>query len=455
MTITRAQETDLPASAKIGFISSEGDYRQAVVEARRLAGSSVRVSQADLPIVLDPDAAAALAESWLFDAWSSRERVGLVLPPSKLALEPSDAIFVDVGGQKRLLRITEIGDHGARAISARSLDPDVFTGAAQPQRPADLPTPMASGWPDLVFLDLPLLTGDEPPTAGYVVAAQVPWPGPLAIYRSPETTGFNLEGFVNVSGAIGVTLDPLPAGPEGRIDRATRLRIRLTSGASALSVSRLKLLSGANAAAVQSSSGDWEVMQFETAVLVAANTYELSNLLRGQGGTEAAMSASTLAPGARFVLLGAGTTRLDLAAGDVGLPYTWRVGPASRDLGSDRYVEMVHAFAGLGQRPLSPVFVRGFRTGGDLALSWKRRTRMGGDNWSDGEVPLSEVSEAYEVDILSGTVVKRTIASLTPAALYTSAQQVTDFGSPQAAVSVRVYQLSEAWGRGSPRAATI
>ena len=86
MTVTRAQETDLPASAKISFISSEGDYRQAMVEARRLAGASGRVSQAELPIVLDPDAASELAESWLFDAWSSRERTSFVLPPSCLAV---------------------------------------------------------------------------------------------------------------------------------------------------------------------------------------------------------------------------------------------------------------------------------------------------------------------------------------------------------------------------------
>ena len=35
ITLARGQETDLPASAKISFVSSEGDYRQAVAEARR------------------------------------------------------------------------------------------------------------------------------------------------------------------------------------------------------------------------------------------------------------------------------------------------------------------------------------------------------------------------------------------------------------------------------------
>ncbi|MES0385927.1 MAG: phage tail protein, partial [Hyphomicrobium sp.] len=52
LTLTRGQETELPASAKIRYLSSISDYQQAVAEARRLVGASGRVSQADLPIVL-------------------------------------------------------------------------------------------------------------------------------------------------------------------------------------------------------------------------------------------------------------------------------------------------------------------------------------------------------------------------------------------------------------------
>ncbi|MEQ1712107.1 MAG: glycoside hydrolase TIM-barrel-like domain-containing protein, partial [Hyphomicrobium sp.] len=36
LTLTRGQETELPASAKVSYISAAGDYRQAVAEARRL-----------------------------------------------------------------------------------------------------------------------------------------------------------------------------------------------------------------------------------------------------------------------------------------------------------------------------------------------------------------------------------------------------------------------------------
>ena len=50
---------------------------------------------------------------------------------------------------------------------------------------------------------------------------------------------------------------------------------------------------------------------------------------------------------------------------------------------------------------------------------------------------------------------KRTLSTASPAISYTAVAQTTDFGTTQTAVSVRVYQLSAAAGRGSGRAAVI
>ena len=162
-----------------------------------------------------------------------------------------------------------------------------------------------------------------------------------------------------------------------------------------------------------------------------------------------------LAPGARFVLLDQAVTPVDLTQDQIGLPLNWRFGPANRDLGDPDYRTEVHAFTGLGLRPLSPVHIRGQRNGPDLVMSWVRRTRQGGDSWIAAEVPLAEDSERYQIDILAGAAVKRTLASASPSITYTAADQTTDFGSPQAAVSVRVYQISAFAGRGTGRTATL
>ena len=226
--LTRGQETELPASAKISYISASGDYRQAVAEARRLTGASGRLSQAELPIVLDGDQASAIADAWLFEAWAARERASFKLPPSRLALEPGDIVELESGGGARLVRLTEIGERGVREIEARGVDPEVYASAAARDRPPGSDAPVASGQPLVEFLDLPLLRGDEPANAGYVAARQTPWPGTLAVYGSPGEDGFTLKGVVAVAAVTGRVSTPVPAGVEGRIDRSTRVTVSPT-----------------------------------------------------------------------------------------------------------------------------------------------------------------------------------------------------------------------------------
>ncbi len=451
----RGQETDLPAAAKVRYISITGDYRSAVAEARRISVHSARVAQADLAIVLEDEQAAGISESWLHEAWAAREAARIVLPPTDLAAEPGDLIDLPTDGRQRLYRITAVGDRGAREIEARSIDPYVYAAAAGPARRLTAPTAAIVGQADSVFLDLPILRGDEPDTAAYVALSKNPWPGNLALYRSPTDTGFTLAATATTPATIGTTTTTLPAGPEGRWDYATTLGIRLDAG-SLQSASRLKVLGGANALAIRNAAGGWEILQFETATLVDELTYDLSGLLRGQAGTEGAMDPLGVLPGARIVVLDPSLLRLDLTPDQVNLPLNWRYGPAHRDIGHTSFAQTTHAFAGIGRRPLSPVHVHGHRdAAGNLTISWLRRTRVGGDGWDVVEVPLAEASERYAVDILDQGAVVRSLDVDAPEVVYTAAEQTTDFGAPQAAVQCTVHQLSATWGRGTPRTATV
>jgi len=454
LSLTRGQETELPASAKLRFLSAENDYQQAVTEARRLAGASGRTAQADLAIVLDETLAGQIAETWLFETWAARERANFVLPPSALGVEPGDLVRVTQEGRDRLVRVTEIAENGARTVSALAADPDVYGTIAVPERPARPAVPIQIGSPTLVFLDLPLLDETRDAADGYVAAVQVPWPGGVAVYASAQTSGFALKTVLAAPATMGRTLNAVAGGPEGRIDWANRLTVQLSHG-SLTSADLISVLGGVNAAALETASGSWEIVQFLNAALVGASTYELSGLLRGQAGTGGAI-APLLAAGARFVLLDGAVRSAGITFDQLGLPFTWRYGPSNRGIGYVSYATQTHAFTGAGLRPYAPVHIRGARNaGGDLALSWIRRTRAGGDNWDASDVPLSEDLESYEIDIMSGATVKRTISSTSASAVYTAAQQLADFGAAQASVEVRVYQMSARFGRGSPGAAIV
>lgn len=458
VTLTRAQETDLPASAKISFVSGATDYAHSVAEARRLVGASGRLAQAELPIVMEADQATGIAESWLFEAWATRERAQFALPPSQLAIEPGDIITYKKNDVPIELRVTEVGDFGSRSIEARAIDTNVYQFAAAPPRDARSPGPLPAGVPTVAFLDLPMLTGSEPPSSGYVAANQDPWPGVLAVYGSAEETGYRLRAVIPAPSIMGVTLDVLLAGPISRIDYANRFRVQITGGELA-SVTRGQLLSGSNLAVVEAAEGIWEVIQFESAELVETGIYELSGLLRGQAGSESAIAppAGAIPAGARFVLLDSTVSRIDLGIDEIHLSYNWRVGPANNDLSDATYIQQLHGYSGIGLRPLSPVHLKSSRNAvGDLSLNWIRRTRIGGDNWEIAEVPVAEDDEHYEIDILApDNSVVRTILTNHPEAEYLAADQIADFGSVSPTYSVRIAQISAIYGRGATTAAVL
>lgn len=80
--------------------------------------------------------------------------------------------------------------------------------------------------------------------------------------------------------------------------------------------------------------------------------------------------------------------------------------------------------------------------GGDLTLRWVRRDRaLLADSWEVASIPMSE---AYEVDILDGSTVLRTLETGSPSVTYTAAQQVADWGAPLApggTLRIRICQL--------------
>ncbi|MDX2264605.1 MAG: glycoside hydrolase/phage tail family protein [Hyphomicrobiales bacterium] len=452
IALTRGQETELPQAVKLAYADAAKDYEQGAAEARRQSTRSGRVAQAAVAAVMDYEQAQGAAETWLHEAWSTRESAAFALPPSRLALEASDVVTVSAGGRSHDLRITETSVGEAIAVEARSIAAQVYERGRAAARPALASEPLIFGPVAAAFMDLPLITGAETPHAARLATFASPWAG-AAFYRSASGSGFALDALLEAPATMGETTTALGIGPTARWDRGARLGVRLYGGG-LQSVAELDLLGGANLAAIENADGEWEVIQFASAALTAPRTYELSGLLRGQFGTEGAMRAS-VAAGARFVLLDAAVIETGLALGDIRRDFVWTYGPANRAPGDPSYATVTRAVAGLGLRPLSPVHVRGARASGDLAITWVRRTRLGGDGWEAPDAPLAEEREAYEVDILSGATVKRTLAVSAPLAVYTAAQQTADFGAPQAAVAVRVHQMSAVYGRGAARQATV
>jgi len=449
----RAQETELPVQIALGYTEVAGDFRRATVLSRRLTGDSKREAKADLALVTSDSVAGRAADIWLQDLWTGRERAEFSLPPSYVALSPGDVIDLDYRGRVRRLEITEVTDAGSRAIKARVIDPEIFNVAVRGPRAATIALPSAFGPPEAIALDLPLLRESSDPPLQYLAVHASPWPGAMAIWRSASGESYERIALGNIPSVVGELLDPLPAGPVARWDRGNGFRVKLASGA-LISQSDLRVLGGANVAAVRNQDGDWEVIQFANAELVAENTYWISRLLRGQQGSEWAMPEMYEA-GSKFVLLDQSLIVSAHGVDLLGRNFRYRIGASTHDVGSPLMTEFEQPVGAVALRPRSPAHLAARRTEAGVSITWIRRTRTGGDSWDALEVPLGEERERYQVDILYGESVIRSIVTEQPAAIYSGADEIADFGIPQSSLSFRVTQFSATAGAGHPRYATL
>jgi hypothetical protein len=209
-------------------------------------------------------------------------------------------------------------------------------------------------------------------------------------------------------------------------------------------------LEGANRCVVQG-----EVIIFRDATLNGDGTYTLSGLLRGRLGTEDKVVETKRAGVTGFMIERSELRRIGTAE-QIGNSYFLK----SLTVGEEILSAAPQLFTpkGAALKPWAPCSVSGSRDGSDnLTIAWLRRTRFNGPWQNDTDaVPLNEETEAYEVDIMDGSTVVRTITGLSsPSATYSAADQTTDFGSTQSAVTVRVYQISATVGRGYYREVTV
>jgi hypothetical protein len=412
-------------------------------------------------MAVPPEEAERRCRRALMEAWVGRETAAFRLPPSRLALDPADAIRLAHDGRLVDLRLVSIADAEARGIEAVRQDRATYDLPPGDPRAASLTRAVVFGAPDTVLMDLPQLTEDQPAHRPLVAAHAVPWPGEMAVFRSPSTDGFELLTTFGSRARMGMLVSDLYAGPTSRFDLGNALVIDLLTG-TLESVTDLTLFGGANALAIESVPGVWEIVQAGAAELLAPGRYRLTRLLRGQRGTESAM-VNPAPAGARVVVLDTALASLPIAEADLGLPWNWRIGPASRPVSDETYVAKAFTPEGAGLRPFSVAHVdqpwRTPRSPGDLTIRWTRRSRaLSADSWGAVDAPLAEETEAYEVEILDGGTVKRTLAASATSAIYSAAQQTADWGAllgPGDTLDVRIYQLSALIGRGAAKTATL
>jgi hypothetical protein len=440
--ISRGGPLETPGRIRLGYVGAGGAYDIRTAEAIFPDETSLAVAGSEIAMQLTGAEARTTVERWLVEARVARETLRLSLPRSHMALGAGDVVTLDEASW-RIDRL-ELGER--LDIEAVRIDPGAYLPAEDVDDPVARTaarTSVAQVFP--VFMDLPLLTGSEDPIAPHVAATVSPWAGTIGVWSASGSDGYALNKQIDLPAVIGLSLTPLAAAPTGLWDRGPALRVKLSSGQFS-SASEADVLNGVNVIAIGDGTPDnWEVLQFQEAVLVGPRTYDLRLRLRGQAGTDAVMP-SVWPVGSLVVLLDAAVPQISLAASARGVTRNYRVGTLAKGYADSKVVSESLAFEGIGLRPYSVAHLTAKGAlGSTIGISWIRRTRIDGDSWQSIEVPLGEESEAYQVTLRQAGAVLRQEVVPSPSWTYTPAMQAADGASH---VTLGVAQISSRFGPG-------
>jgi len=450
--VERTQDTELPIAVDVVHIDEGRDYQSSTVTVRKQVGQSESVNTLSFPIVLTVEQAQAIGQRALREMWQGREAVDLRLPTRAVRFDPTDIVEIPIDGVWRRIRLTAVtyGKPGLVLLRGVATDggiPEFYTAPTDSGvLPPSVPEPVAPVRIEL--LDMPIMIDSHDASAPSFYVAACPagtgrFRGATLFQPTADALDYVVAAVAGLPSIMGETVTELAAGPAWRWDRVNMVEVQLDYG-SLQSLPDERVLAGGNAALV----GD-EVIQFANAELIAEGRYRLSRLLRGQRGTEHEIASHPA--GSRFILLDpARQPRPNFPVSRIGIEIAWRYAPVPQGPSGDLSGEIIFTDTGNGLRPFAPVQLKAVRdpSSGDVQLAWIRRTRVGGDSWLN-EVPLGEETEEYDVLILDGADVVRTVRVTGQSALYTAAQQTADFGAPPGSLAWRVAQASRAYGRGT------
>lgn len=441
--LTRTQETELPAKSSLSYTSEQNDYQSATVGAQRQTTSSEVVIELRFPLVLSREFVEILSTVVIQESWTAREEINLTLPPSKIALDPGDGITF----RDNIFRISEIQRGDTLGVSAQGVDPTLYDFVTSANLDNSIGTIPNFGRTVLIVMDLPLLSGEEThPWAPRLAAYQRPFPPAVNVF---ENTGSDLilKNHIQVVSQIGRLTAPLDIADHHIIDERNIVEIAVNNpNFQVLSDTEHNVRNGANAIAIQTTSGDWEIIKYVNSVFQSNHNYRLSRLFRGQLGTYAVME-DRIPAGQPIVFLGGNTIApLEIAESRRTETINYRYGPSVYATGSNFYQPVTHTGRATGQIPYPVANLSGGALPTGILFTWNRQARFGGEDFEQNTVPFTEDTLQYQIDLLTmQNMVVNTVTQSLESWLYSG--NLTMF-------KVRVRQISQSVGPGRPSTIT-
>lgn len=479
---SRKPEYDIPARIDMVFTDQFRDYQQGATSYRRVSQPvksmySEKTQNIEVPIVFTEAEAADIAQRALFLSWLSRDTGSAITNWSHLDLDPGDVISVAFDNGRtiteRINTATVGADLNIEMKTERSGDPVYAPSTLSPIVTGGVPTGgiITPLYTELFVLDIPLLedfhdTGRSSLRFYTAIGADTTSWLSATLYSSFDASNYRGFDTANIDVTWGQCQNTLGA-PRAlwTTDNDNTLTVLLSvNNGDVASVTFNDIVNNkANRALILNpNTGVAELIQFQTVTVNPDNSVTLSNLTRGLRGTDYAVD--THEPGEYFLLVNS-------------VGYATQTRPLEV-LGSTEYFKAVSfgallpatpavstTWQGRDLRPYAPSQVNRTNNGGDIDITWNRRTRIGGEWNMIGtgleNVPLNEDDESYQFFLIGNAA--NAVANFDPdnAATFVfsrttttstykiTAAELTAAGLTQGGpINVAVAQISAQVGRG-------
>jgi hypothetical protein len=452
LTLTDVAGYDIPSEVDVRYIDYDQGLQAGAQRARRVERVTDAVDQVEIPITLTAAEARQIAERRLWTAWKERLTFETTIPPSYFSLLESDEVSITFKNETYIGRITDVSRGANSLVVVKGVITDsataVQSGPADPGAwvPPTLYIPPAL---TLIAITGPALVEEHINQPGYyyAVCATSPdaeWLG-ATVFDSQDDLNYFPDAAIVTEGKLGKALTVLSgtgAVPE-LWDRRNTVDVELYHGTISTATEE-EVLAGANRMFLGG-----ELIGYQTVTPIGTNQYRLSTLLRGVRDTGDKMGTHAINEDF-WVLNPAAVIWSPENTGSINTTRYLKAVPTGLgvpDVSSETLLLDAGTCKGFSPGRFSGV--RDFTTN-DWTLSWLRRSRYFTKLYDS--VPLEEGSELYDLEILDGSSnVVRTFSGISSLSqVYTSAQQVTDFGSNQSIIRARVYQITDLLGRGKP-----
>lgn len=420
-------ENELPYKLDLNYINKDFKYEPSHTYSERTSVNSNKKENESIPVVITAFKAQQVVEKLLYSMWLERIIYEFQLPPKYIYLNSADVITLNINNTDIILRIMNItiNSDNTLYIKAVKCDNSLYNFIKEEEKYDNIETILPTSITNAEIFELPAINNihtdiDKPEIFFTTNAIEKGWNGCGVYSAKTGSSNFNIINESRTNSIVGTCLNKLNNAKPYCFDYSNNLYVIFNDMVNTdilETADMFDFLDSENLALVGN-----EIIQFKKVELQEDGSFKLSQLLRGQYGTENYIS--THANGEKFIFLNRGLIKQQYAAKDVDTSYDYKfiTFKDSFDNSTDKTLQLT----GKNLKPLPICHIKILDLGtGDYKISWCRRMR-GSYNWKDGAENLNNKNYILLIRDENDDVARSMVITNATEWIYTSAMIVDD-----------------------------